>query len=128
MQRSPITARTYTSVAFDQISFSTLKILLLDAYNTAKKNEPGSEDGSKRPRATRWKWRFIYYSLLIGYILLFPTLVAAMTGYQALFKPYVHLPNRVAPAEISELRIPSFVVRDGSRIGLHDDYTIFKDD
>lgn len=60
------------------------------------------------------------------YVLVFASLVSILTGYQAILKPYFREPGTQTLIPTDELYIPDFVVVDGARIGLHDNYPIVK--
>lgn len=69
-------------------------------------------------------WVFLGLLFASIYIILFPTFLSAMTGYQALSTAYIAMPGDLNLIEASELQLYVLVVEDGSRIGLSDHYRV----
>jgi hypothetical protein len=70
-------------------------------------------------KRTRWQWfTALMIALSAAYVLIMPTLVSAMTGYQPLNIPLLKT-DATTYVEFAELERCAFVVQDGARIGLH---------
>ena len=106
MERWRTSYRMYTSVAFSTANLGMLVVL-------------GKEWLSGRGRGwDRW-WRWVaVLGMLIAtvYVIAFPTLMAAMTGYITTFEPYVEDRdgNLVLWTEIREVE---YMVEDSARLG-----------
>ncbi|KAK4503501.1 hypothetical protein PRZ48_004416 [Zasmidium cellare] len=69
-----------------------------------------------------WSWRLFGYLWMIIYLLIFGTIVSAMTGYQANMRPYYseqNSGNLMAYSNVEGLR--GVKVTDGQRVGLQPD-------
>lgn len=68
--------------------------------------------------------RLLGWVYLCAYVLILPTIISAMTGYQTKAEMYFHPPGRSSDVLISGDSLfpnPPLAIRDGSRIGLADD-------
>jgi len=74
----------------------------------------------KWKRRTGWQWFTTFMmALSTAYVLIMPTVVSAMTGYQSLTEPLL----KTSPTtfiSIAEIERCAFVVQDGGRIGLEE--------
>ncbi|KAK5696263.1 hypothetical protein LTR17_024368 [Elasticomyces elasticus] len=115
LESKPVSFHEYSSIAFDSsISATSL-------YPTLLRRRAS---GLFRPSSTRYWLRFAV--LLIGaYLLLFPTIVSTMTGYQSAQQPVIKDPsNPEKYLNVSNLIVPDLVVKDGERLKL-DSYQTF---
>lgn len=106
MERWPTSYKMYTSLAFQTTTLGTLGVL-------------GKEWLAYGDRSwTRFFRWLALLAMLIGtlYVLAFPTLMAAMTGYITTYEPYVEdeSGNLVAWTEVQEVE---YVVQDSGRLG-----------
>lgn len=70
----------------------------------------------------RWSWRLFGYLWMIVYLLVFGTIVSAMTGYQANMRPYYseqNSGNLMAYSNVEEMN--GVKIKDGHRVGVADD-------
>ena len=106
MERWPTSYKMYTSLAFQTTTLGTLGVLGKEWLVYGDRNWT---------RFFRWLALLV---MLIGtlYVLAFPTLMAAMTGYITTYEPYVEdeSGNLVAWTEVQEVE---FVVQDSGRLG-----------
>ncbi|KAK3628329.1 hypothetical protein LTR56_017528 [Elasticomyces elasticus] len=68
-------------------------------------------------------WRLAGWIYLCGYVLILPTLLSAMTGYQTSASIYFHpggTSSSILASSDGLLPNPSLKIRDGSRVGLDD--------
>jgi hypothetical protein len=79
----------------------------------------------RRGLASRVAMSFMVAAALL--ILAFPTVASSMTGYTTVNKAYIEVPE-TGLVEFSATYPGAYVIRDGSRIGLHDGYVVrFRD-
>lgn len=57
-----------------------------------------------------------------AFVIAFPTLVSAMTGYSSNIQPFVAIDGKLAP--FSDFLLVKYIIHDGSRIGLSDDHIV----
>lgn len=119
MERTSARVPLYASIAFEQISSRSLLSIARNFRRVSK----GSEDAARSPF-----WRFTGFVCVLAYILMFPTLVSVMTGYQANWIPYVERPDNQDLVKFSELKKPPLVVSDGARVGLKNNLVLFNGD
>ena len=68
-------------------------------------------------------WRLLGWLFASVYVLLLPTIVSAMTGYQPTSRLFFHPFNSASESLVSVTTLapnPALVIRDGSRVGLED--------
>lgn len=123
MERKSVHIDAYASIAFDKISLPALWTTVRDICGHSRRSD--RRIASLFPT---FNWRFFAHALVFMYILGFPTMVSVMTGYQAKFNAYVERPDNQFLMKVDELKIPSFVIRDGSRIGMQDLQPIYPED
>ncbi|KAK3625239.1 hypothetical protein LTR56_012034 [Elasticomyces elasticus] len=123
MESREITVPTFASLAFDKIGWSSVRSLAspcatefwtafreLDKTGAVRSSSPG---------------RLIPFLGAFAYILLFPSWMSIMTGYQAQSQPYVHIANgNLIPT--TALEQPDAVVIEGSNSGLSDQRVVFR--
>lgn len=69
-----------------------------------------------------WSWRLFGYLWMIIYLLIFGTIVSAMTGYQANMRPYYSEQNSGNLMAYSNVQgMQGVKVKDGQRVGLQPD-------
>ena len=81
-----------------------------------------------RRRGLHSRFAMVFIVLTMVFILIFPTLGSAMTGYSGNVKPYVpDLDGNFIP--FNNFSIVLYTIHDGKRIGQTDDFhaTIFKE-
>ncbi|KAF7198100.1 hypothetical protein HII31_00456 [Pseudocercospora fuligena] len=95
----------YTAVAFDKVSLTTAWAIVCNK--------------SDKKVGFSLCWRYFLMIPILAYILLFPSFISLMTGYQATLIPLVRLSDGNY-MNASLLQVPTIVAVDGSRIGLTD--------
>ena len=118
MERMPLTIPTFTSVATEGLSLSTLGKLAVSVFIDPEKEE---RDHSSKSRLSGKLW--LAASVYVcTYVLAFGTLTSVMTGYQAQYGTYVNSTGSGGLTSISDLYVPAIVVIDGSRVGVGNDF------
>jgi hypothetical protein len=83
------------------------------------------KDVHRRGRS-KWQWFTVFMmALSAAYVLIMPTLVSAMTGYQPLDKPLLQT-SPTTYVTFEDLEHCAYVVEDGARVGLGNDACISK--
>lgn len=136
LERTEVPLDTFTSLSFSNISLQSAAMLARDLFRTRKRFMPAAKRSDNEPRrsskgraclaaiarcwkkVTSWNWRFLGLVVASTYVLLFPTVLSAMTGYQAISQAYVKTPGDLSLVATSELQHVGIIVHDGSRIGL----------
>lgn len=126
MESSSISLPVFATLAFDKIGWTSIAALLsLSNYHYV----PLAQRVPGKPAVTNVKTRCRFGRLALfvvafAYILIYPTWISIMSGYQAKSKPYVPIDGSLVPT--TALVRPDAVVLDGSRIGLSDNYPVFR--
>jgi len=107
MQKQPVSYDMFSGLFFQGVSFQSLWQLVLHRLGTRK-----------------WKKRRTFaLAFVMAYIIAFPTLVSAVTGYTTSWIPYVTAKDgRLAP--LSDYVDALYLIRDGSRVGLGDYFPV----
>ncbi|KAK5674213.1 hypothetical protein LTS10_013050 [Elasticomyces elasticus] len=116
LESKPVSFHEYSSIAFDSsVSATSLYPVLLGQRAS----------GFFRPSGTRY-WLHTAVLLIGGYLIVFPTIVSTMTGYQSAQQPVIKDPsNPEKYLNVSrKLFVPDLVVKDGERLSL-DSYQTF---
>ncbi|EON62894.1 hypothetical protein W97_02119 [Coniosporium apollinis CBS 100218] len=113
MESRPTPYQVFAAIAFDTVSISTIHIL-------------GKECVAPWQRTRRCTLTVVGLILASSYILAFPTLISALTGYDATYRPYVNVTDG-SMIPFSSFETVDWVVWDGSRIGLADGALIVED-
>ena len=140
MEQRPISISTYTTVAFERISLSSIWAMLRDIWPSlderlgstsvfARLISPNDATASRfRARSTGyernvgWDGLWLCYTYAFVYIMIFAKSLSLMTGYQAISTPLVRQPNSTEMVNASVVAWADLVVEDGSRIGLPNQY------
>ena len=113
METKSITLPTYAAMAFGKVSLGTTYMLCSPASILPPEGSSGRRD-----------WRFVLMGLASAYLLAFPTFLSSVTGYQARMIPYVKDPDGGDLVPMTNWTQPDFIVKDGGRVGLSDDYAL----
>lgn len=113
MEREPVRAETYSTLVFQGVSLSAFWALIVELVRKT----------SRKLKA--FPWLMLGQIFAVAYILGFSTLVSVMTGYSTVFHPWVTRPDNQNRVDLSDLRVPTLVIVDGSRVGLHDNYPVY---
>ena len=117
----PVYLPMYTSITFDKLSLSTTWASV-QPFPEGVPSQPIDCPAQADARHLSRVWHSWVILPLLAYIMAFPTILSAMTGYQSGLEPYVIRPGSEGDLmKASLLKIPAVVVFDGSRIGLTDD-------
>ncbi|KAK5124139.1 hypothetical protein LTR85_001842 [Meristemomyces frigidus] len=118
MESKPAPFDLYASVSFKTFSLETLWILAKRGAICARHSEPHT--GSHQ----RSVW--IFWALILAsiYIIAFPVMVSAMTGYQVISVGYIRRPDTGDLVSLAHLYPTQWVLVDGHRVGFGDDYHI----
>lgn len=109
--------KLYAAVAFETITMSTLGVL-------GKEFLAFGELSWKR----LFRWLAVLSMLLSTfYVLAFPTLMAAMTGYITTYEPYIENYERNL-IEWSKIRVVRYIIHDADRLGLDAPLVVTEDD
>lgn len=128
MERSPVSLETFESVTLQNSSGRALVNLIRD-YST--------NGGARAKLSVSWM------ILSLSYVLGFPTLMSAMTGYSgtpwhsqgpdgkatncgsvlATSQPYIQTPDG-SQVQWSSFRLANYIIHDGWRVGLTGDYIV----
>lgn len=130
MERSPVSFDTFEGVALQGSSVQALVGLIKDYVTN---------------RGTRAKLAVSWMIFAMSYVLIFPTLMSAMTGYRgtswhcgtlsklkgvanvlpglATSKPYIQAPDG-SQVEWSSFRLVNYIIYDGWRVGLTGSYPV----
>ena len=108
MEASPVSYRTFEAIALRDVSLSSIFMLCRDfAFN----------------RGLRAKLALLWIIISALFILAFPTLMSAMTGYSANSQAFVKgKDSQLIP--FSEFRLINFIIYDGWRVGLTGSYLV----
>jgi len=122
MEIEPVSFDEFSAVAFDSsLSASSLYAGL------AHGPHPALPFKGYRPFTER-AWLHCAVIVIGTYLLVFPTIVSTMTGYQSNFVPYTIDPNNIdSQIKIGGVKVPDLVVQD-SRVGHGDLYLVYSDD
>lgn len=107
MEASAVSYRTFEAITLSDVSLSGLFILCRDFASN---------------KGLRAKFAILWILLSASFILAFPTLMSAMTGYSANTRVFVKIDNQLIP--FSEFRLIRYVIYDGWRVGLNGSYFI----
>ena len=125
MDKSSVTLAMFATAWFERISFRSIWALLRDSHHVTRTS--GTKEGTvplqiKLPN----KLRIASFVFCIIYLMLFPTILSAMSGCQAELTSYTKIPPLDSGIVVnsSEIIVPSRVIVDGHRIGLNDDFPI----
>jgi hypothetical protein len=108
MERYPVSYKLFAAVAFDTASWSTMGRMCRDGFG----------------RGFGAKIRLIGMLLTSAYVIAFPTLMSAMTGYTTLWIPYIAHTNGTLVELARFDRIDYFIV-DAARIGLSNNTVVY---
>ena len=129
MERSPVSFDTFEAVALQDSSVRAFVGLIKDYFTN---------------RGTRTKLAASWMILAMSYVLMFPTLMSAMTGYSgmswhcrtlsklkvtnvllalATSNPYIRAPDG-SQVEWSSFRLVNYIIYDGWRVGLTGSYLV----
>lgn len=127
LESSSISLPVFAALAFDKIGWTSIGAMSsLDNYHYVPLAQRDPRKPATTNATTRCQFgRLSLFVVAFAYILIFPTWISIMTGYQAKSKPYVQIPNgNLVPT--TALSQPDAVVVDGSRVGLSDDRVVFQ--
>ncbi|KAJ9642497.1 hypothetical protein H2199_004878 [Coniosporium tulheliwenetii] len=113
MESRPTPYQVFAAIAFDTVSMNTIHIL-------------GKECVAPWQRTRRRRLTIVGLIFASSYILAFPTLISALTGYDATYRPYVNVTDG-SMVPLSSFEDADWVVWDGSRVGLADGALILVD-
>ena len=143
MEQRPISISTYTTVAFERVSLSSIWAMLCDIWPslderlsftsllaklTSSKDATASRRRQARAKSTGhrrnvgWDGLWLCYTYAFIYIMAFAKSLSLMTGYQAISTPLVRQPDSSEMVNASVVAWADLVVEDGSRIGVTDQY------
>lgn len=127
LETGSISLPVFAALAFDKVGWTSIGALLSpDNYHWVPLAERSAdncatENGARRTRVGR----LALFAVTFAYLLIFPTWLSIMTGYQAISKPYVQTLNEnLVPT--TALAQPDAIVLDGPRIGLSVNRTVFR--
>lgn len=112
-----------TPISFDRFTSTSYKIGSLTAL-WADLRELFSKRATQKKRPT---WTLIATIFVCIYLICFSTIISAISGYQALTTAYVAGPDGITLISFDDLQRVIAIVKDGSRIGLTDDYHLVED-
>ncbi|KAK5709920.1 hypothetical protein LTR17_019368 [Elasticomyces elasticus] len=130
MESHRITLPTFASLAFDKIGWSSVLTLARSSvsgvWHAFRQLDARKAFQIRALRSrSRSPGRLELFLGAFGYILMFPSWMSIMTGYQAQSQPYVLIINgNLIPT--TALAQPDAVVIDGSIIGLSDNRVVFQ--
>ncbi|PSK37298.1 hypothetical protein B9Z65_2040 [Elsinoe australis] len=115
-----------------EFAFVSVDTFLAQAYNPATSYAVWCHAKSLGRGSKRRTWRnFAYPAAIVltsGYIIVVPTLLSAITGYQAITEPFMTIPNGFDRAgeilSLDKLQPLEIIIRDGSSLRFRDDYKI----
>lgn len=112
IETDPSSFGRYSAMTFNISSTWAVMEILSDSIRLRQK---------RSRRSTALLWASVY---VCSYAVLFPTILSAITGYQATTQTFLKSPNDNSLIAVDDLQTIAYVIRDGSRIGLWDDYPI----
>jgi hypothetical protein len=107
METSSVSYGIFKTITLSDVSLSGLFILCRDFASNARLRE---------------KLAILWIITSASFILIFPTLASAMTGYSANSKAFIQSEGQLIP--FSAFRLIRYVIHDGSRVGLYDPYFV----
>lgn len=116
MEVKTVTIEEFKAIAFEQVSLASCW--------TFGCGIPGACCCDRRRRKSTLDWRLACLFVTFVYILAYPTWIEAMTGYQTGVRPYVQDPGNANLVPTESWQLPALIVRDGSRVGLGDNFTL----
>lgn len=108
-ETSPVTYDTFCTIALRDVSLAGLFVLCRDAFYK---------------RGLRTNLTLLWIVISASFVLIFPTLVGAMTGYSVNTQASVLARDGREITKFSELKPVQGIINDGSRIGLDESYFI----
>ncbi|KAK5693810.1 hypothetical protein LTR17_025013 [Elasticomyces elasticus] len=137
MESQPTPLSTYSSVAFDGVSGTTVWVLIRDLFPgqrgplwrrlTENNRHPESitylQDSSPRPqRANVDRVLWLGFIFAFAYLLAFAKMLSLMTGYQAIANAVITPDGSTDFLDAGLAAVMFVVVHDGERIGLRNGY------
>lgn len=120
LERGPVSFPLYSSLTLERISLRSLIALCVPSGSLRP-----SKAGQRLPVRKRWSWNFFAMFLVLGWLLIYPTIMSVMTGYQASLQPYVVDPtDNSSIVAIQDMYLPPYIVMDGSRVNLSAPYFV----
>lgn len=110
MESRPATFERYAATSYDIGSFWALLALCQDLF-------------SKR-HTKRSIWVLLATVFVTIYLIAYSTIISAITGYQAVTTAYTAGDDGTTLIRLQDLQMVTAVIRDGSRVGLPDNYNI----
>ena len=103
METTSVTYDTFIAITLQESSLSSLFKISRDYRSN---------------RGARAKWEIVWITLSLAFILAFPTLISAMSGYSTNSQAFVRVDNSTL-VPWTDFRLVRYVINDGHRIGLN---------
>ena len=122
MEQTTISFRLFAVAAFEKVSLRTL----WTATRSIFVPRTGLEQPQDLPLRThrQIRRRLAAFAFACAYILVFPVMMSTMSGYQVGLSPYIKSSDSNVTFPPSALFIPHWILQDGHRIGLSEDYPV----
>lgn len=119
MERIPISFEHFAAQAFEPISASTTWVLARDFVRPSRRQTKESQKCGR-------SW--VTSSLIIAciYVLAFPTIMSAMSGYQAVSSSLVVRPDNNNLLNMTDLQPTLVIIMDGDRMGFPKAYPLIE--
>ena len=114
MEREPVDFPLFARTWFERMSLTTMGTF----FHALRRGHDGAERPGIKTRLPRIL-RLAALVLCCAYAMIFPTIMSAMTGYQAELSPYIQVPplDSGVLVNASQISFPPYVLQDGHRIG-----------
>lgn len=114
----------FSAIAFEKVSLTSIWVFIQDIWACPRSRKVGTP--VVKPASIPRQFLLVLICAF-AYILSFPTWLSGMTSYQSKMGVYFTVPLNGNLAPASNLTAPDAVLIDGSRVGLSNNQTVFKD-
>ncbi|KAK5715465.1 hypothetical protein LTR15_010109 [Elasticomyces elasticus] len=119
METGTVPAPLFSALVFDKVSLVSMSKIGAPFASFVSRTRSGT--GAERLSSS---WRFVFLFLAFAYLVVFPTWMSSVTGYQSREFAYVTRPTDSSLVPAKGWFIPPAILADGSRVGLGNDFPL----